>query len=183
MDMSWLVGGGDPQLVSNAQRGTTNAAISGLSSSNIGAQGAQNASRVVGRRYQNEVDSYRSNPNISGNAAVLSGLENRASETAGAETSTAYEKGAATDLEAKAKAGEMGIQEGNLDLEYDKENYDREQAQSFGNSFLGGALKQAIGYAGGAATEFGLKSLFPDPNKPKPKSPADEAMGAMGFNS
>lgn len=155
---NWI-GGGDAETYSDPYAGGVANNINTLSNSNLGAQGAATAERAIGRRYQLRDEEIENNPNFGRNAAVSGKLHDNAMAEVGGETSTAYVKGAEADQQAKAQAAQLGIQEGQLQFGINKENYEREQSQTFGNSFVGGLLKSAIGFGVGALEGIGADAL------------------------
>jgi hypothetical protein len=144
--------GGDPTLFNDPNQGTTTAAITQLSSSKFGQQGAQQAERSIGRRFQDQQDQLKSNPAFGRNAAVTSALTDRAAETAGEASGDAVTKGAQVDASARERAAGLSMQQSGQLMQENELNYQREEDASFGNSFLGHLAQNVIGTAAGAFT-------------------------------
>lgn len=130
--------------------------INSLRNSNAGAQGAATAERAIGRRYSQRQEQIESDPNYGRNAAVSGKLHDMALSEVGGETSDAYVKGAATDLNAKREAAQLGLSASQQSMQINELNHQREQESSFGNSFVGGLLKSAIGFGVGGLAQAGI---------------------------
>lgn len=153
--VSAFIGGGDTEDFTRRYGAQTDAAIGQLSNSNFGAMSAAQTERQVGRQLTKNFESIDSNQSFGRNAAVSSALKDDAMESYGASVGKANVSGAELDANDRAKAAQLGMQSDQLGLQINEENYQRHQEQSFGNSFVGGLMKDAIGYVAGA----GMQSL------------------------
>jgi len=161
-----LVGGGNSMQFADPAQGETQAAIGQLSNSTFGADEAAQSEREVGRNLQQEDQSIDSNAGYGRNAAVSSALKDRAMESYGSAVGSANVKGAALDASNRAQGARLGLQEGSLENQINEGNYQRQQDQTFGHSFVGGLLHDAVGFAAGE----GMQSLFGGGGKNKPVS-------------